>query len=184
MLPRYTRFLILLAVIACLSWAAAVSLFVFAAVFLALLLVLDFLAVDYPHVIKNGEIIDAGEYAEQQEFAQQVVSLIDKLPAQAQKAALAQSAQALQSAIHQRAPGETVQTRCCLLVVAVIGAYQVNVAPRSIPSTTAASTLYQEHCAACHGEGGHGDGPRAAGLAAPPIGFRDRARQGQRSIYS
>jgi len=184
MLPRYTRFLILLAVIACPSWAAADTKHDTAADTQALLHALDYLAVDYPHVIKNGEIIDAGEYAEQQEFAQQVVSLIDKLPAQAQKAALAQSAQALQSAIHQRAPGETVQTRCRSLAAAVIGAYQVNVAPRSIPSTTAASTLYQEHCAACHGEGGHGDGPRAAGLAPPPINFHDRARQGQRSIYS
>src|SRR3569833_1763798 len=184
MLPRYTRFLILLAVIACPSWAAADTKHDTAADTPALLHALDYLAVDYPHVIKYVEIIDSGEYAEQQEFAQQVVSLIDKLPAQAQKAALAQSAQALQSAIHQRAPGETVQTRCRSLAAAENGAYQVYVAPRSIPSTTAASTLYQEHCAACHGEGGHGDGPRAAGLAPPPINFHDRARQGQRSIYS
>src|SRR3569832_1482138 len=183
MLPRYTRFLILLAVIACHSWAAADTKHDTAADTQALLHALDYLAVDYPHVIKNGEIIDAGEYAEQQEFAQQVVSLIDKLPAQAQKAALAQSAQALQRAIHQRAPGETVQTRCRSLAAAVIGAYQLNVAPRSIPSTTAASTLYHDHCAACHCEGGHGDGPCAAGLACLSFFFFVRVRLGFRCFF-
>src|SRR3569833_2437266 len=106
MLPRYTRFLILLAVIACPSWAAADTKHDPAADTQALLHALDYLAVDYPRVIKNGEIINAGEYAEQQEFAQQVVSLIDKLPAQAQKAALARSARAGRGAVRRRAPGE------------------------------------------------------------------------------
>src|SRR3569832_1752853 len=145
MLPRYTRFLILLADIACPSWAAADTKHDTAADTQALLHALDYLAVDYPHVMKNGEIIDAGEYAEQQEFAQQVVSLIAKLPAQAQKAALAQSAQALQSTIHQRAPDETVQTQCRSLAAAVISAYQVNVAPRSRPAAAAAAARGREH---------------------------------------
>lgn len=185
MLSRFARLLILLAVVTCPQLVmAANSAHDTAADTQALLHALDYLAVDYPHVVKNGEITDSGEYTEQQEFAQQVVSLIDKLPTAAQKPALMQAAQRLQNAIQQRASGETVRAQCRSLAAAVISAYQVNVAPRSIPSTTVAATLYQEHCAACHGENGHGDGPRAAGLTPPPINFHDHARQSQRSIYS
>lgn len=33
--------------------------------------------------------------------------------------------------------------------------------------------LYAKHCAACHGAGGKGDGPAAAGMATPPANFLD-----------
>src|SRR3569833_3394485 len=113
MCPRFARFFVLLAIIILPQLVGAVeSARDTATDTQALLHALDYLAVDYPHVIKNGEIIDAGEYAEQQEFAQQVVSLNNKQPTQAQKTTQTQTAQALQSAIHQRAPGESVQTRC------------------------------------------------------------------------
>ncbi|MEW6490136.1 MAG: cytochrome c [Thermodesulfobacteriota bacterium] len=39
----------------------------------------------------------------------------------------------------------------------------------------AASQAYARHCALCHGDEGRGDGPTAAGLAAPPADFRDPA---------
>lgn len=185
MISRYARLLILLAAVTCPSLVTAADAARDTATdSQALLHALDYLAVDYPNVVKNGEIVDRAEYAEQQEFAQQVITLIDKLPARAQKGELMQSARGLHDAIQQRAPGEAVQAQCRSLAAAVIGAYQVSVAPRSIPSSAVAATLYQQHCAACHGESGHGDGPRAAGLTPPAINFHDRARQGERSIYS
>lgn len=36
------------------------------------------------------------------------------------------------------------------------------------------SRLYEQHCAACHGATGAGDGPAAAALATPPANFHDR----------
>lgn len=36
-------------------------------------------------------------------------------------------------------------------------------------------TLYKTHCAACHGEGGKGDGPAAGVLKPPPRDHTDRA---------
>ena len=33
--------------------------------------------------------------------------------------------------------------------------------------------LYLKHCAACHGKGGKGDGPAAAGMNPPPANFLD-----------
>ena len=48
----------------------------------SLLHALDYLAVDYPQVVINGEIIDAGEYAEQREFAAQAKTNWDQALAQ------------------------------------------------------------------------------------------------------
>ena len=36
-------------------------------------------------------------------------------------------------------------------------------------------TLYKTHCAACHGEGGKGDGPAASAMKPPPRDHTDRA---------
>ena len=38
--------------------------------------------------------------------------------------------------------------------------------------------LYKKHCAACHGEGGKGDGPAAGVLKPPPRDHTDRAYMG------
>ncbi|KAA3643546.1 MAG: hypothetical protein DWQ07_23870 [Chloroflexi bacterium] len=40
-------------------------------------------------------------------------------------------------------------------------------------------TVYAQNCAACHGDGGQGDGPEAANLAVPPTDFTDQALMAQ-----
>lgn len=40
-------------------------------------------------------------------------------------------------------------------------------------SLAVGSQLYEQHCAACHGATGEGDGPAAAALATPPANFHD-----------
>lgn len=145
---------------------------------------LDYLAVDYPQVVIHGEITNAGEYAEQREFAAQAQTLIAALPTHPGKADMQQSAARLVSLIEQRAAELEVQTLCRSLSTAVIAAYQVAVAPPAAPSPQSASTLYADKCAQCHGTTGHGDGPLAATLSHKPINFHDRNRQAQRSIYS
>ena len=181
MLPYFARLWLFIVVALCAPYAAAQNT---PATTQALLHALDYLAVDYPHVIKNGEIVNADEYAEQQEFAQQSVKLIDQLPAHADKAALVRSAHELKDAIDQHMPGPEVQSQARDLAATVIRAYQVNVAPAAVPSVSVGAELYQQHCAACHGQTGRGDGPRAAALTPPPINFHDPERQSQRSIYS
>lgn len=44
-----------------------------------------------------------------------------------------------------------------------------------------AKELYGKHCAVCHGEGGKGDGPAAAGLPVKPADFTDADHQ---KLYS
>lgn len=179
-----SRLVASLAIFVCAAFAATASARDQTAGPQALLHALDYLAVDYPHAIQNGVVVDAAEYAEQQEFAQQVVALIEELPSRPEKAALIEAARAVQQAIAHHAPGNQVQAQCRELATQVIRTYQVDVAPRAAPTLAAAPALYQTHCAACHGATGHGDGPRAAGLEPKPINFHDAARQNQRSLYS
>ena len=46
----------------------------------AILHILDYMAVDYPGVIKNGQVVNTAEFGEQQEFARQVTLLMERLP--------------------------------------------------------------------------------------------------------
>jgi high-affinity iron transporter len=149
-----------------------------------LLHILDYLSVDYPPIIVNGEVTDASEYAEQREFAGRAKTLMAQLPDTGQKAQLVDSVQHLVDLIDHHAPGPEVQSLCRQLVAEVIAAYQVEIAPPSAPSLQTGAALYASHCAQCHGASGFGDGPRAAGLDPKPVNFHDRSRQDQRSIYS
>ena len=145
---------------------------------------LDYMAVDYPQVIIHGEVINASEYKEQQEFAAATLSLIAKLPERSGKAAMEDDAQRLVTLVNNRAPGLEVQTLCRNLSLKIISTYQVSVAPPTAPPLESAAALYENKCAECHGATGFGNGPRAAKLDPKPINFHDRSRQGQRSIYS
>ena len=132
---------------------------------------LDYLAVDYPQVIIHGEIINASEYKEQQEFAAATLSLIAKLPEHSGKTAMEDDAQKLISLVSNRATGLEVQTLCRDLSVKIISAYQIAVAPSTAPPLENAATLYENKCAECHGATGFGNGPRAAKLDPKPINF-------------
>lgn len=56
--------------------------------------------------------------------------------------------------------------------VAWIDAYPTTFVPNPLPATPAVigrgREVYMEHCAACHGPAGRGDGPASAGLLPPP----------------
>ncbi|HMU28589.1 MAG: cytochrome c [Nitrospira sp.] len=39
------------------------------------------------------------------------------------------------------------------------------------PDAAKGKAVYERHCLACHGAGGRGDGPDAAGLTVPPANF-------------
>lgn len=150
----------------------------------SLLHVLDYLAVDYPQVVSNGEVTNASEYAEQREFAAQAQRLVTQLPPHPARAGMEREVGRLVDLIEHRASGMEVQTLCRNLASSVIAAYHVNVAPSTAPSIPEGAALYAKNCAACHGMSGHGDGPRAAKLDPKPINFHDRSRQSQRNIYS
>jgi high-affinity iron transporter len=144
---------------------------------------LDYISVDYPQFVRDGKVLDQGEYAEQLEFATQSLALLQQLPAQAEQAVLVDKAQALRSAIAAKAEGKAVTAAANALRWDIIRVWRLSVAPRQAPDLAAGARLYAADCAACHGASGHGDGVLAAGLDPVPSNFHDAARMDARSIY-
>lgn len=145
---------------------------------------LGYVGVDYPATVANGKIVNAAEYAEQQEFAARVGELIATLPEQPAKAALVADAGQLKRDIEARVPGDIVAERTRKMRDALILSWRVVIAPRALPDLQRGAALYARDCAGCHGASGAGDGAAGAALDPPPTDFRDRARAGQRSVFA
>jgi high-affinity iron transporter len=145
---------------------------------------LDYISVDYPAFVRNGQVLNPQEYQEQREFAQAVIEIVEHLPVKPQKSTLVKQAQELLAAIEGKAQGKRITAAAHRLHADLIGIYHLEIAPRSTPDLAAAEVLYQAHCAGCHGAEGYGDGPAARSLDPKPSNFHDRGRQEQRSIYS
>ncbi len=144
---------------------------------------LDYVSVDYPVFVKDGQVLDAAEYAEQQEFAQQVMVLLEALPKKEGGKDLMAEARKLQELIAQKVDGAEVAALAKALRADVIMAYGVTVAPKQVPDLARGSTLYTAHCASCHGPTGAGDGPQAEGLEPAPRNFHDLEAMEVRSPF-
>jgi high-affinity iron transporter len=139
--------------------------------------------VDYPGAVKDGKVLDQGEYDEQVEFATSVRGMIAGLPARPERAALEATAAGLLGAIRDRRPGEEVAAISGDLRRRIIALYDVRVTPRQVPDLAPAAADFTTHCAVCHGATGRGDGPAARGLTPPPADLTDATRMGEHSLF-
>ena len=144
---------------------------------------LDYLGVDYPQTVRDGQVINREEYAEQREFAAQVITLLGDLPATPEQAMLLQQSRALLNRIEAKTSGSEISTLADQLHIGVIHTWGLNVAPRQPPDLRQAGALFTQHCAACHGTQGRGDGPLAKEMQPAPRNFHDDTRMRQRSLY-
>lgn len=141
----------------------------------------EYIAVDYEGAVRDGQVIDEGEYAEMREFAATVNERIGGLPEVPQSASLKSAATALGEQIEARAGVIEVAEAAHALARELFYAYGIVAAPTHAPDMAKAPTLYSSHCAGCHGVNGAGDGVAAVGMDPPPIAFTDAARAAQRS---
>ncbi|AYG42924.1 cystathionine gamma-synthase [Pseudomonas sp. Leaf58] len=144
---------------------------------------LDYIGADYPPTVQDGNVIDDGEYREQQEFSTVLAELVKSLPANAEQAALEQGIQALRQAIDQRQQGATVAKQARQLGARLAVAYEVSQAPVITPDPARGAALYAQNCSICHGDTGAGDGPAGVGLEPAPANLRDVARLDQLSLF-
>ncbi len=144
---------------------------------------LDYVGVDYPEFVQDGKVVNAEEYAEQREFAAQAVMLLSTLSAVPEQPTLLQQARELLTRIEAKAPGSEVSALAGQLRVGVIQAWKLSVSPQQLPDLQQAGRLFTQHCAACHGTQGRGDGPMAKSLEPAPSDFHDEPRMRQRSLY-
>lgn len=144
---------------------------------------LDYVGADYPEFVKDGQVLDSAEYAEQVEFAKQVGELLAQLPKVDGGPDLLAMATKLQQRIGEHADGAEVAALARALRGEVIAGYEVAVAPRQVPDLARGAALYAAHCASCHGDQGYGNGPQAAGLEPAPRNFHDTAAMAVRSPF-
>ena len=144
---------------------------------------LDYVGVDYPEAVDDGKVKNEDEFKEMVEFTTQVVGLLETLPANPQQPALVADAEQLASMVRMKRSASEIAAFARKLRWAVVGAYNVSVAPKSAPDLKAGAKRYQALCAACHGAEGGGDGAAGAKLEPAPSDFLDRNRMAQRSIY-
>lgn len=144
---------------------------------------LDYVGVDYPDSVQDGRVINSEEYEEQHEFAAQAISLLGELSAVPEQTRLLQQAHDLRTRIEAKASGKEIAALADQLLIGVIHAWQLSVAPRQPPDLQQGENLFAQHCAGCHGSQGRGDGPLAQGLEPSPSNFHDDARMRQRSLY-
>ncbi|MGE4062782.1 MAG: cytochrome c/FTR1 family iron permease [Rhodospirillaceae bacterium] len=144
----------------------------------------DYIAVDYVEAVENGAVKNEGEYAEMTEFAALAHKRIGALPAREGQAALVAEAEALKTAIAGMASPADVANLANALSAAIVTIYPIPVAPAKAPDLAPAAALYREHCGACHGMEGRGDGETGVHLDPPPIDFTDHARAKVRSAYA
>lgn len=145
---------------------------------------LDYLAVDYGKAVQDGQVSNASEYAEMQEFARAAQDQLKELAPGAATPTLAQQADALRTAIDQKATATAIAARARALASDLVAAYPVPMAPTRIPNVKRGETLFIAQCAACHGATGHSDGPLAATLNPPPIALADHSRARERSVFA
>src|SRR5690606_4649488 len=108
---------------------------------------------------------------------------IAALPENASGEHLSREAEALKRLIHQKVPSGQIAAASAQLRRALVEAYKLRLAPRTAPDVARGKALYAQHCAACHGADGKGDGPAAKGLEPAPSNFHDLDRMAQRSAY-
>ena len=146
-----------------------------------LLQLVDYVGVDYPEAVADGEVINAAEYAEMVEFAGRIGSELTGLGLDDDE--LAALVEQLQAAIAAKAEAADIAALTQNLREQLMAGADLELVPIQAPDLGNAAALYQTHCALCHGVEGRGDGPGAAGVEPAPTDFHDVGRARERSLF-
>lgn len=142
----------------------------------------EYIGVDYSEAVADGKIINQGEFAEMQEFAQLLLERGDQLPSSNESAAIRQSAQALSSAIERRDNLAEIQKHTASLRQSLLTISPQLSLPAELLPINETAAIFRRQCVACHGVNGAGDGPLATSLEPTPTNFLDHERAEKRSL--
>ena len=145
---------------------------------------MEHVSVDYPYLVRDGEVLDTAEYQGQHEIASQSVALLGRLRPRPELPELVERARLVLARIDAVAPGAEVAGPARAIARDLMRIYRLTIAPRQTPNLRRAQALFQQECAVCHGSTGRGDGPAARTLQPPPGDFLDRARMSPQSILA
>jgi len=143
----------------------------------------DYIGVDYANSVRDGQVVDAAEYAEMEEFSAMLASGMAQLPPTTGRETLQAAATALSAAVESKAPAATITDLTRRISLTLNRWYPVVNVPEQAPSLELGAKLYQAQCAGCHGVEGRGDGAAGLALEPRPTDFQDNDRARQRSLF-
>jgi high-affinity iron transporter len=147
-----------------------------------LLMLIEYISVDYARAVKDGEVINNAEYQEMLEFSGQIRLMTDELTVSDGKRSLQEVAAALETAVREKRHTTTIRSSANRLKELLIENYSVLALPSRAPDIDQGREIYQSQCASCHGKAGFGDGPVAKGLDPPATNFMDMQRYRLRTL--
>ncbi len=134
----------------------------------------------------GGQITQPEEVDEAKLFIQQAQFDVPGLPAAA-RAGTGRTLTRISQLLDSLAPPETIDRITDSLVASITaaagGPRVIEPLPARPPSLERGAVVFRERCAACHGETGRGDGPKAKSLKGPPPpNLTDHALMGDKSM--
>jgi len=146
-----------------------------------LLQLAEYIGVDYSEAVSNGEVINAEEYDEMQEFSGLLLNHKYELP-ESFSLQFKHLSQSLKSAIDTKQSTEAVRKITTQLITLLLSQSPELSLPNKLLSTVETAQLFQKHCSTCHGVSGEGDGLIASELTPAPTDFTDYERAVNRSL--
>ncbi len=139
--------------------------------------IVSYVVADYPGAVKDGKILAASEYAEQQNLLAEGARIATTLPAsESTREHLVAAYGAVQHAVETKADEGTLAAAGRDVHRLLREELGLVLSPTSAPSLSSAKATYTLACARCHGADGHADTVEAKKLDPHPVSFFDEAR--------
>jgi S1-C subfamily serine protease len=138
-----------------------------------LFFLLEYVGADYGAAVEDGAVVDAFEYREVEGFTRLLVERFDAFERRGVSTSTRAGLEELRARVLERAPGSEVRALVSRLATSLSAELRIPPAPATDADPGRSAEFYREHCAACHGLEGRGDGPAAVGLRPRPASFRD-----------
>ena len=143
----------------------------------------EYIGVDYSEAVKDGRVIDVGEYQEMVEFSGIIIKKASLIVERSENfQTVAYQAESLRSAIEKKQQPNAVQDLAAALRHTVLALAPLSSLPSALVRTAKSKTIFENSCATCHGMAGRGDGFMAEKLAPSPTDFTNKARALNRSV--
>jgi high-affinity iron transporter len=140
----------------------------------------DYVAADYQQAVRDGQVVEQSEYAEQQNLISEARKLAGSLSGDAAaQRTLGEQLTVVNTALLAKAPTSEVQKLCRAVRQTLKDAFALHMVPAGPVSATRAAEQFKALCSSCHGISGRGDGPAAAAIKPPPVSFHDAERMAE-----
>lgn len=137
--------------------------------------ILGYVEGDYGGAVANGAVVNASEYAEQQELLGEADRIAAGLASPDGKVDAKAEVAKVRALVDRKASAAEVAAAVAAARTRLTDAFHVAAAPSHAPDLERGKQVFAQNCASCHGATGHADTPAAAALTPHPANFHDPA---------